>query len=118
MRKSTIFVKILLPFLVTSIIGVCLALGISNTIVKRNISHIYKDLSNHKTALNYVGETSLKKFVDTYKAMLQVAAYSSDENKESVIRNMTDIAKKATGAFDIGLYEINGNDTVLLNADQ
>ncbi len=118
MRKSSILVKILLPFFLTSLIGVFVALGVSRSITKKNISNIYKDLSNHKSALTYVGDTQFNKFVEEYKGLLQMAAYADEEHRATLVRDITDLAKVTTGAFDVGVYEINGNETVLLNADQ
>lgn len=118
MRKSTIFVKILLPFILTTIAGVFIALGISSTITKKNISNIYKDLSNHQSALTFIGDSQFNKFVEEYKGMLQMAAYADESHRENLIKDLTDISKKTSGAFDVGIYEIRGNETILLNADQ
>lgn len=118
MRKSSIFVKILLPFFLTSIIGVFLALGVSNSITKRNISNIYKDLSNYSSALTYVGDSLFNKFIEEYKAMLQMAEYADENDKEAIIRDITTVALKTSNAYDVGIYEINGDETILLNADQ
>ena len=118
MKKSSIFVKILVPFIITSTVGVLFAVGIANSIIKRNISDIYKDLSNYESALTYVGETAFNHFVEDYKGMLQVASYADEDSTEALIRDITTSAKKISGAFDVGIYEVNGDNTILLNADQ
>ncbi len=118
MKKSSIFIKILIPFLITSTVGVLITFTTANSIIKRKISGIYKDLSNHESALNYVGEKLFNEFVSSYKGLLEAAALEPEEKDLDSVKALTATAKKMTTAFDIGLYAIDGNDTVLLNPEQ
>ncbi len=118
MKKTSIFLKILIPFLITSTVGVLASIGIANSIIEKNIADIYKDLSSHATSLNNLGDTITKEFIDNFKAMLKTAAHTDEEHRMEVVRDMVLTSKAITGAFDVGIYEIIGNDTVILNPDQ
>ncbi|MCQ2585301.1 MAG: methyl-accepting chemotaxis protein [Treponema sp.] len=118
MKKTSIFIKILIPFIVTSLAGVIITFSAANSITKHKISSIYKDLSNHETALNYVGNKLFNEFVTTYKGVLETMSITSDETGLDYVKSVTNTVKKATTAFDVGVYAIEGNDTICLNAEQ
>lgn len=118
MRKSSIFIKTLIPFLIASIVGVLFTYTTANSLIKGKISSIYKDLSNHESALTYVGDTMFSDFVTSYKGLLETLALESGEKNLDFVKNTTETAKKMTSAFDIGIYAVDGNETILLNPEQ
>jgi len=115
MRKTSIFSKIIINIAI-EIVFFTLLIGIqASGVIRKRIINNYTELSNQQSILTFVGDSIFNEFTNQFSALLQVAASSNISDTNAFIDDLTGACKQKFSAYDLGIYEIKGEDTVLLN---
>lgn len=116
-KKSSILVKIMVPIVIGVTLGSYFVGLLANTIIKKKLTNLYTDLSNQQTVLTFVGDKIFNQFAEEYSTMLDMASSVGGDEGKRLLSNINGSIKNAFAAYDVGMYEIDGEDTNLLNPE-
>jgi len=117
MRKTSIFTKIIIPIVfeitfLTAVIGTQ-----ASGVIRRRIINNYTELSNQQSILTFVGDSIFNEYINQFSAMLELAGSSNVSDTRVCIDESIRTCMKKFGAYYIALYEIKGDETILLNPE-